>query len=291
MNSTAPRLGLLLWVVALTLGCCSAELPELESPEPDRRREALACLAKQVEGEPSLRAPLIKAATSLKEPSVEQDPAVRGAAVRTLRFLKAKDSVASICSALSAEPDPLVRQNEIEFLGAFAKDDAEGAPLALVLRHLRDANREVRLSAAREAGAWGDRSPATTSALTRALEDPDLSVRHNARRTLSTLFGSDQGLSAQAWERWLEQKAAREEAAGQSEGPPLPRQPESLEPEPTPEPRVSSPDDYKFPETDPFQRTPEDNSGTEGPPPPAGPEATPDPSPGPPPPSGPERDS
>jgi len=274
---------LLLLLLGACAGCCSAELPQLESEDPVERRESLACLTEQVEGEPSLRKPVIAAALQLKEPSVEPDPAVRSAAIRTLAHLQVRDGIASVISSLEAEPDPLVRRAAVEYLGGL--EAKEGLPVVRT-RMTTDSDREVRLACAREVSAWKDTSPETQRALLDALGDFDVSVRHNARRSLTKLYDTDQGLSAAAWKRYFELQSAAE-AGPEPEGPPMPEGPELppldesefLEEGGDP----VTPDEFEFPEDETSEGTPEEPSG---PPPPEGPEEG-EPS-GPPMPEGPE---
>ncbi|MBL4846849.1 MAG: HEAT repeat domain-containing protein [Planctomycetes bacterium] len=278
---------------AVFVGCCSAELPQLESENPVVRRESLACLAEQAKSDPSVRTPLVEAALQLMESSVEPDPAVRGAAIRALAFLQAKEGIASVISSLSGEPDPLVRRAAIEFLG-----DLEAEPgLAVVrARFGTDEDREVRLACARELSAWSDRSPATTDALLAALNDFDSSVRHNARRSLSSIYETDQGLSPASWRRWFEQQKQAAETGLDpdevDEGPPAPEGPE-LPPLDESEfledgdDSVTSPEEFEFPEEDEVDGPPMPEE-EDGPPMPEGPEESPEPS-GPPPPKGPEQ--
>ena len=268
-------------------GCCSAELPQLESEDPVERRESLACLTEQVEGEPTLRKPLVAAALQLKEPSVEPDPAVRSAAIRTLAHLKVRDGVASVISALAAETDPIVRRAAIEYLGGLKAEPG----LAVVRARLtEDSDREVRLACARELSAWKDTSPATRLALLKALSDFDVSVRHNARRSLSALYDTDQGLGAAAWRRYFELQAASRPGPEPSPGPPLPEGPE-LPPLDEREfleegsDRVTPPDEFDFPE-DESAGDKKPSEEPSGPPMPEGPEGG-EPS-GPPMPEGPE---
>lgn len=278
---------LLLLSAIACAGCCSAELPQLESENPVERRESLACLTEQVEDDPSLRKSVVAAALQLKEPSVEPDPAVRSAAIRTLAHLKVRDGVASVISSLDAETDPIVRRAAVEYLGGLKAEPG----LAVVRARLTtDSDREVRLACARELSAWKDTSSETQLALLKALSDFDVSVRHNARRSLTALYETDQGLSAAAWRRYFELRAATE--AGPQEpgdGPPLPEGPE-LPPLDESEfleeggDRVTPPDEFDFPaDESPGDESPEEPSG---PPMPEGPEGG-EPS-GPPMPEGPE---
>lgn len=294
------NLPLLPWALALGLavltGCCSAELSELEASDPDDRRQALGCLVEQCEGDPSLRAPLVRAALALKEPAVEPDPAVRGAALRALRVLRERSSTASVRSALQSEPEGSVRGAAIELLASFAAREQDPADLEVVRRHLQqDKDRDVRLAAARELAAWGDRSPATTGALLRALEDYDPSVRHNARRSLGRLYQTDQGLSSKAWQRWLDEQAAAADEPRPDDGPPLPEGPEELPARAPAEPdEPVRPEEYTFPEQDPFAPggpggAPQPGGSPDSPSPrPGEPEPPSEPEPGPPPPSEPE---
>ena len=256
----------LLFLTLSLAACCSAELPDLASEQPEERRKALACLAEDAEEDPELRPRLVRAALALGDSTREPDPSVRGTALRVLEHLAARDGVALVLSTLAAESDPGVRRAGISLLAKLGEPEQAVGPLRRLLRD--DPSATVRLACARELLRVEDRSADTTDALIASLEDSAPSVRANARRTLVGLHDTDQGDSPAGWRRWRDRRegkpAEAAAEAGQTEGPPDPAElvdgppdPAELLGEDAPAPpeeraRPPRPEDFSFPEEDPF---------------------------------------
>lgn len=218
MTSTPLRrraAGPLLWLALITPACCSSDPELLRSPDPDARREALACLAAEADDEPDLRETLLTAAADKLVPDEEPDASVRAAAARVIRLFRGDALLPLLVErllgdgGLPPDPSPIVRQEAAAGLGTMGGDMAAAALRAALAT---DPSPEVRLAAARELAHLGDRGDATAAALVAALSDRAASVRLNARRSLRELHEIDLGLDPRPWERWLDGvRRAREE--------------------------------------------------------------------------------
>ncbi|MCA8921841.1 MAG: HEAT repeat domain-containing protein [Planctomycetes bacterium] len=203
------------WSAALSLaGCCSSSPEHLADPDPNVRREALACLA---DDDP---AGAVELAGSLIAEGSEPDPALRATALRVLGELEAKRWSASVAALLVGGPETQrdrnarVRQQAATTLGRLK---AESQALAASVREDPDA--DVRWSAADALARSGDDAPQTLEALIAALDDASQPVRLTARRSLRELTRLDHGSSASAWRTWL-RSAAVEEVTPEDPGQP-----------------------------------------------------------------------
>jgi len=198
--------------VLLTLaGCCSSGPEQLNDPDPDVRREALACLA---DDDPDQATELAGALIAEAE---EPDPALRATALRVLGVLEGKrwsDSVAAVLvgdDERASDRNARVRQEAASTLGRL-RTGME----ALAQSVRTDPDPEVRWSAADALARGGADDPQSLEALISALDDASHPVRLTARRSLRQLTRTDQGTSASAWRTWLEESAR--EPASEDEG-------------------------------------------------------------------------
>ena len=180
-------------------------------PEAEGRRETLVDMAENLEDCPETRAVIEEGAlcflaTDKDGELVEASQALRVTAVRVLRHLEADaEAVLLDCLLPGARQDPsrAVRVESVLALRALGGTEALNA-LRVALRE--DTNREVRLAAARELGELGDDSNQTADALIAGLKDNSPDVRSNARNSLAKLLGGDHGVTAAAWQKWLDER-------------------------------------------------------------------------------------
>lgn len=208
------------WVLlpaALIAGCCPGSVADLHSPDPEVRREALACQGEDPE-DPVL---LAREATRLLSWGDELDPSVRAAALRVLHRLEDREAAPTVALSLigtrgsadpvgRGDPHPLVR---VQAAATLPRLSGELAREALCTALAADPDRDVRLAAARELGDLGADDAETTAALISALRDQAPEVRFHARRSLHALHGTDLGLEARQWELWEQQRRLTERLA------------------------------------------------------------------------------
>lgn len=211
----------------LLAGCCSTDPAGLTDPDPDVRRERLACMADAAvkrPGEREMIGQVRTAALRVIDPSVEPHVSVRATGHRAIERLRLVDLGPAVASRLvdgdGQDPSPLVRAAAAAALGELGGADAVDA---LRRTTLRDASSEVRAAAARELGELRDRAPGTSDALIRALRDESGAVRLNARRSLRQIHGADLGFDPATWSAWLDRRAAGARATE-----PAPDEPPSL---------------------------------------------------------------
>ena len=196
----------------LTLaGCCSSGPEQLNDPDPDVRREALACLA---DDDPDQA---VELAGTWLDVGDEPDPALRATALRVLGVLGAKrwsDSVAAVLVGAedrASDRNARVRQEAASTLGRL------GVGVEALATSVRDdPDPEVRWSAAAALARGGADDPQSLEALISALDDASQPVRLTARRSLRELTRTDQGTSASAWRTWLQESTR--EPVGEDEG-------------------------------------------------------------------------
>lgn len=197
-------------------GCCSTDPAGLSDPDPDVRRERLACMGEAAVDDPQDRE-ATRAAKSAAlraiDPSVEEHAGVRATGHRVIEELRLVDAAPAVATRLvgGADQDPsaVVRAAAASALGALG---GEVAVDALRQALLRDPASDVRAAAARELGDLDDESSLTTEALVEALRDEAGVVRLNARRALRQIHGADLGLDPRTWRLWLDARARGEPA-------------------------------------------------------------------------------
>lgn len=178
-RSTGPRLGRV---------SNDDLIANISGDDPDLRRGSILELADRKAGRTdtalALFAEVLKTDTS---------PFVRSAAVTAVGL---GENVAFIDAAIDAleDPSPIVRWDAARALETLV------APQALdpLLRHaLDDDSQDVRLACI--CAMRNHREPATIRVLTTLLDDPELSIRHEAHRSLVDIFGVDCGESSRDW--------------------------------------------------------------------------------------------
>lgn len=204
-------------------GCCSTDPAGLSDPDPDARRERLACIGEAAAEDPSDRdaqRAARSAALRAIDPALEEHTGVRATGHRIIERLALRDAAPAVATRLAGgadqDPSAVVRTAAVAALGTLGGDEALDA---LRRALLRDPSADVRAAAARELGELGDKAPATTEALIEALRDESGGVRLNARRALREVHGADLGLDPRTWRLWFEARARGRPAPGQGELP------------------------------------------------------------------------
>lgn len=204
-------------------GCCSTDPVDLTDPDPDVRRETLACIGEAAVDHPNdqdaARAARGAALRAI-DPGVEEHTGVRATGHRILERMRVADTAPAVATRLTGgadqDPSAVVRAAAAAALGAIGGEEAlEALRQAL----LRDPSSDVRAAAARELGDLDDASRPTTEALVEALRDEAGVVRLNARRSLRHIHGADLGLDPRTWRLWLEARARRRAAAPEDDAP------------------------------------------------------------------------
>ncbi len=192
-------------------GCCSTDPAGLSDPDPDARRERLACIGEAAAEDPSDRdaqRAARSAALRAIDPALEEHTGVRATGHRIIERLALRDAAPAVATRLAGgadqDPSAVVRTAAVAALGTLGGDEALDA---LRRALLRDPSADVRAAAARELGELGDKAPATTEALIEALRDESGGVRLNARRALREVHGADLGLDPRTWRLWFEARA------------------------------------------------------------------------------------
>lgn len=216
-------------------GCCSTDPAGLSHPDPDVRRETLACMGEAAADDPQDREAVRAAkgaALRAIDPTLEEHTSVRATGHRIIGRMRLAEAAPAVARRLAGgadqDPSATVRASAVAALGELGGEEALDA---LRRALLRDPSSSVRAAAARELGDLDDPSRPTTDALVEALRDEASVVRLNARRSLRQIHGADLGLDPRTWRLWLEARARRRAAApddaapdgrdGQAPGAPL----------------------------------------------------------------------
>lgn len=204
-----------LLVLALAVGCSSADLGRLDSADPDERRDGmtdLACATLDDADHAEMRSSVAERARKLAH--ADPNPAVRSSAIRAavklgLAGVQPREAAQTCGEQLSASKDPFVRLDAAEGLAALARsapgDEATRAAVreeALdgLRKALVDEDRDLRIAAARELGNL--RANGAVGDLIGALRDETPDVRYHAQRALVKITGIDKGPTFEDWAGW-----------------------------------------------------------------------------------------
>lgn len=172
-------------------------LGQLDDPDPDKRREAIVVLSSRQE--------------YLQEPHTkfyslalvnDSDALVRAAAARALGLAGDPNYLPQLVAGLE-DPSPVVRGDVAWALNRVPGELATGP---LKKHATQDASPDVRAGCCQALRCYSASSVGET--LMRALRDPDLNVRRQARFTLSEITGVDVGDRPEDWSVQLEHEAA-----------------------------------------------------------------------------------
>ena len=128
----------------------------------------------------------------------DEDPSVRGAAVRGLALHGGPEHVPAIAKLLD-DPDRLLRWESARALQRLHNPEAVPA-LIKRLEERTEPESMVRSSSAEALGQYAE--PRVLDALIATLPDRDLTVHQSARRSLRTLTGQDLGTDLRSWVAW-----------------------------------------------------------------------------------------
>lgn len=130
---------------------------------------------------------------------VDEDPAVRGVAVRALALHGQPEDAPVIAERLEGDPDDVVRRESGRALQRI-HNPAVVDKLILALDPRREPDTDARANAARALGQYAQ--PRVVQSLIGALNDSRLAVNDGALESLRVLTGQDFGVDAKAWLRW-----------------------------------------------------------------------------------------
>jgi len=167
-----------------------------ESPDPDRRREAIEEIADNDWGR---REPYLKA-FSLKATDRQEDDTVRCAALRALARAGEKGYVGPVVQTLR-DASPVVRGDAAVALDSLP-DGRAVAPLRRAA--VSDPATDVRVAAAK--ALRHHRRKDVLETLLACLDDPEFAVRFQAGESLSELTGEQGGSDAEKWAKILSGK-------------------------------------------------------------------------------------
>ena len=159
-----------------------------DTEDPDKRRKGIVALSSRRWG---LREPHLKGyATILR---TDRDQTVRSAAVRALGQAGDANHLDDVVQALSDE-SAMVRWDT-----ALALAGVRGPAAEKPLRNhaLTDSSADVRAACAQTLRHYRSRRVVRT--LVSCLDDANVAVRHNARKSLVKLTGIDMGADSRAW--------------------------------------------------------------------------------------------
>jgi len=168
-----------------------------ESPDPDRRREAIEEIADHDWGR---RDPYLKA-FALKATDRGEDDTVRCAALRALARAGDKRYVGPVVETLR-DASPVVRCDAAVALDSLPEPRAIAA---LRRSAVSDPAVDVRVAAAKALRHYRRKDVLET--LLACLDDPEFAVRFQAGESLSELTGERGGSDAEKWERILSGKS------------------------------------------------------------------------------------
>ena len=127
----------------------------------------------------------------------EEDPMIRAAVVRALRYCEGPESDGVLQSALQ-DPSGDVRVAACEVLGQRGGNES----IRLLGERLgSDMDKDVRLAAARALGETGD--PEAVAALGNVLADADPAMQYRAVLSLKNVTGKDFGNDVTLWQQYV----------------------------------------------------------------------------------------
>lgn len=188
------------------------ELESLNSPDSQKRLEAVASLARRVKKSETPESPkhkkIVRALARIA--TGDPNPYVRAAALSLLVENAPVDSPQTISECLR-DSSSLVRQEAVKAAG---KVKAEFLTTAITKLLLEDQDVSVRRvcpeALASVASSQPEPAREILEALFNALQDKEDSVRFAARDSLRRLLGTDAGESKENWKRLLEERRKRE---------------------------------------------------------------------------------
>ena len=171
-----------------------ARVVDLESDDPDVRRDAVQAIAKsgKAESVPTLVRLLCLVARK------DSDPMVRAAAAQALGGVEGEGVIETLHELLAADSSPLVRADAAASLGRKASPDGLAA---LVAAMDADADLDVRLAAEGALRHYKDRAAA--DALVRGLAKSDIGEVQKCWESLRYMTGQDLPRSPAPWEAYL----------------------------------------------------------------------------------------
>ena len=214
-----PKVDMKRWIKDLVFPPSTSEqVIAVQSPEADRRREALQEI---VEDKKARQVPSVVKLYCLVA-RTDEAPMVRSAAVRGLAVLEGEQVVPTLCNVIETDADPYVRADAAVAL-AHHEDAASVEALGDALAS--DASADVRIAAAEGLRRFKDKRAA--AALAKAVGQDNLAVAYNAWLGLRYMTGQDLPRHTEAWDQFL--ASAEDPFADYGDPPPVP-EPESQRP-------------------------------------------------------------
>ena len=208
-----PKVDMKGWIKDLVFPPSTSEqVIAVQSPQADRRREALQDIVKDKKAR---QVPSVVKLYCLVA-RTDTDPMVRSAAVGGLAVLEGEEVVPTLCNVLETDKDPYVRADAA---AALAQHDDPAAVEALADALASDTRTDVRIAAAEGLRPFRDKRAA--AALAQAVAYDDVAVARNAWLGLRYMTGQDLPRQTEAWDQFL--ASAEDPFADYGDPPPVPK--------------------------------------------------------------------